>query len=41
VLNDVWMFNPSTEEWTWMAGDKTLGTFFSTAGYGQAGVYGA
>lgn len=40
VLNDLWMFNPSTEEWTWMAGDKTLGTFFSPAGYGQAGVYG-
>ena len=41
VLNDLWMFNPSTEEWTWMAGDKTLGTYFSPAGYGQTGVYGA
>ena len=33
-LNDLWEFNPSTNEWTWMGGS-------STASYnGQPGVYG-
>ena len=31
-LNDLWEFNPSTREWTWMGGSGTVG---------QPGVYGA
>jgi N-acetylneuraminic acid mutarotase len=35
-LNDLWEFNPSTNEWTWMGGSSTL-----VPGYGgRAGVYG-
>jgi hypothetical protein len=30
-LNDLWKFNPSTSEWTWVSGDNTAG---------QPGVYG-
>jgi N-acetylneuraminic acid mutarotase len=30
-LNDLWRFNPATNEWAWMAGAKTVG---------QSGVYG-
>ena len=30
-FNDLWEFNPSTQEWTWMAGSNTVN---------QAGVYG-
>lgn len=25
VLNDLWEFNPSTSEWTWMSGSSTVG----------------
>ena len=39
-LNDLWEFDPSTLEWTWFAGDNSLGTFFNPSGYGQSGVYG-
>jgi N-acetylneuraminic acid mutarotase len=35
-LNDLWEFNPSTNEWTWMGGSSTLGT-----GDGRPGLYGA
>ncbi|HWE86674.1 MAG TPA: chitobiase/beta-hexosaminidase C-terminal domain-containing protein [Terracidiphilus sp.] len=31
LLNDLWEFNPFTNEWTWMGGSNT---------YGQPGVYG-
>lgn len=31
-LNDLWKYNPSTNEWTWISGDKILD---------HAGVYGA
>jgi N-acetylneuraminic acid mutarotase len=34
-LNDLWEFNPTTKEWTWMSGSSTLGAFA-----GQPGVYG-
>jgi N-acetylneuraminic acid mutarotase len=34
-LNDLWKFNPSTNEWAWMGGSST-----KTTGYGQPGVYG-
>jgi N-acetylneuraminic acid mutarotase len=33
--NDLWEFNPSTNEWTWMGGSSTVGS-----NYGQPGVYG-
>jgi N-acetylneuraminic acid mutarotase len=32
-LNDLWEFNPSTSEWTWMGGSSIVGE-------GQLGVYG-
>ncbi len=35
-LNDLWEFDPSTEEWTWMGGSSALGSIA-----GQPGVYGA
>ena len=35
ALNDLWKFNPSTNEWAWMDGSST-----TTTGYGQPGVYG-
>jgi len=34
-LNDLWEFNPSTLEWTWMGGNSVLGSSL-----GQPGVYG-
>lgn len=40
-LNDLWKFNPSTREWTWMDGSSTLVPCAN--GYGgcsRAGVYG-
>jgi N-acetylneuraminic acid mutarotase len=33
-LNDLWVFNPSTNEWTWMGGSSTH------SGFGLKGVYG-
>jgi N-acetylneuraminic acid mutarotase len=43
VLNDLWVFNPANEEWTWIGGSKVLGTA-SCAGpygtYGQPSIYG-
>jgi N-acetylneuraminic acid mutarotase len=35
VLNDLWEFDPSTMEWTWVSGSSTV-----SAWGGQAGVYG-
>ena len=35
LLNDLWVFNPTSKEWTWMSGSNTLG-----ANSGQSGVYG-
>jgi len=34
-LNDLWEFNPSSNEWTWISGSSTVTGF-----WGQAGVYG-
>jgi N-acetylneuraminic acid mutarotase len=34
-LNDLWVFNPSTVEWTWMGGSDSTNN-----GFGQAGIYG-
>ena len=35
LFNDVWKFDSSTKQWTWMGGSSTVG-----ANGGQAGVYG-
>ena len=35
-LNDLWKFDPSTNEWTWMGGSSTVGTNNG----GPGGVYG-
>lgn len=35
ALNDFWMFNPSTSEWTWMGGNSTL----PCTSFGQCGMY--
>ena len=35
-LNDLWKFNPLTNEWAWMSGSSTVGP-----NDGQSGVYGA
>jgi N-acetylneuraminic acid mutarotase len=41
-LNDLWMFSPTSKEWTWMGGSNT--TYANAAQYqadrGQPGVYG-
>ncbi len=34
-LNDLWKYNPSTNQWTWMGGSNTVGS-----NGGQPGVYG-
>ena len=36
ILNDLWEFNVTTREWTWMSGSTTIPGY----GYGQPGVYG-
>jgi N-acetylneuraminic acid mutarotase len=38
-LNDLWEFNPSTNEWTWMSGSNTV--ICASTYCGQPGVYGA
>jgi N-acetylneuraminic acid mutarotase len=38
ILNDLWEFNPVTNQWTWIGGSKTVPTCSSECG--QAGVYG-
>ena len=35
-LNDLWEFDPSTKEWTWVSGSNTVATFNG----GQPGIYG-
>ena len=40
-LNDLWKFNPSTNEWTWMGGSSTLGSGCTYRPFcGRSGVYG-
>jgi N-acetylneuraminic acid mutarotase len=43
-FNDLWVFDPATSQWTWMAGDSTIGSncpILAGATYcGQPGVYG-
>jgi N-acetylneuraminic acid mutarotase len=39
LLNDLWEFNPSTNEWTWVAGTKDVPSNFIVPGvYGTPGV---
>jgi N-acetylneuraminic acid mutarotase len=38
-LNDLWMFDPSTNEWTWMGGSSQLSSL-GRDGYGGLAVYG-
>ncbi len=35
-LNDLWEFDPSSKEWTWVSGSKTIAAFNG----GQPGIYG-
>ena len=39
ILNDLWEFDPATNEWAWMGGSSTLGTS-QNGGSGEPGVYG-
>ncbi len=42
-LNDLWEYNPSTNQWTWMGGSSTVPSSCATStttGCGQPGVYG-
>jgi len=43
-FNDLWEFNPSANEWTWMGGSNTFGSncpvISSLANCGQIGIYG-
>ena len=37
-INDLWMFNPATREWTWEGGDDGLNAGNDTGTYGTQGV---
>jgi N-acetylneuraminic acid mutarotase len=39
-LNDLWRFDPSTNEWAWMGGLSTLSCVAANECWGQPGVYG-
>ena len=39
-LNDLWEFNPTTKEWTWMSGSSTVPSANGGPPSGQSGVYG-
>ena len=40
-LNDLWEFNPSTNQWAWMGGSSTGGTTIQPGVYGTLGEYAA
>jgi N-acetylneuraminic acid mutarotase len=40
LLNDIWEFNPSTDEWAWMGGSNSVGALRNPSPNGQPGVYG-
>ncbi|HEY2013235.1 MAG TPA: kelch repeat-containing protein [Bryobacteraceae bacterium] len=49
LMNDLWKYNPSTNEWTWMGGSSSVGAVSNAlgsptncdhGGCGQPGVYG-
>lgn len=39
-LNDLWEYQPSLNEWTWMGGSNTVGCTVNQYQCGQSGVYG-
>ena len=39
-LNDLWEFRPSTAEWTWVSGSKTIPSCDNLEGCGPSGLYG-
>jgi hypothetical protein len=39
-LNDLWEFNPTTYEWTWVSGGNVLPSCSTVGGCGPSGVYG-
>ncbi len=39
-LNDLWVYSPSTNEWTWMGGNNTRGNCDTNGNCGWPGVYG-
>jgi N-acetylneuraminic acid mutarotase len=39
-LNDLWMFNPTTLNWTWMGGSVTVGSVCPQGYCGQPAIYG-
>jgi N-acetylneuraminic acid mutarotase len=40
-LNDLWRFDPSTNEWTWLGGNSAVGTYCVNGEFcGYVGVYG-
>jgi N-acetylneuraminic acid mutarotase len=41
LLNDLWEFTPSTNQWTWVGGSSTISTSCSTGPCGQSGSYGS
>jgi len=43
TYNDLWEFNPTTNEWTWISGSNTLVTYtqtYESSSVGRAGIYG-
>ena len=40
TLNDLWVFTPSTNQWTWIAGNNTLPKCSSSSECGWPGIYG-
>jgi N-acetylneuraminic acid mutarotase len=38
LLNDLWEFDPSSNEWAWMSGSSTVGVFSPSGVYGTLGV---
>lgn len=40
-LQDLWVLNPATREWTWVTGSSTQGTELLPTAWGMPGVYGA
>jgi N-acetylneuraminic acid mutarotase len=37
-LNDLWKYNPTTDLWTWVKGDKTINKLNKTAPFGSTGT---
>jgi len=40
TFNDLWQFDPATNEWTWMGGSNTPGTYCPYGSCQQPGIYG-